>query len=250
MSKRRKKIRVLVVGNFTFDLIDGKRYPGGPPLYAGMGVVAAGGIPLLLGNYGPDYPLDILSFPHELIGERGPSTTTFGVSFVDGVRRMEVLSNAGSISEKVNVDADGVLVDPVCGEVREEFLRGVKAPLAVDVQGFVRPQCGLRPIPPLGQVLHSNFEEYSTLKSTLQELSLAGNREVLLSFDSDGFILVGDSRSRFVRTDMKGERTVGNGDFLLAAFFTLRLSGYDLWEAGEKAKWLVEAFSNSLPTLS
>jgi hypothetical protein len=246
MGKRRKRSRILVVGNFTFDVIDGKRFPGGPPLYAGLGVVAAGGVPILWGKFGPDYPLQVLDFPHELIGLRGGNTTTFRVLFENGRRIMSVLENSGKIGWPPSLDVDGVLVDPVCSEVDSNLLDGVNVPMAVDVQGFIRKICGTSPLPSQGMVLHANYDEFSSLDTNLQELS-RGNREILLSFDSDGFLLISGSKTQFYRSDMRGERTVGNGDFLLASYFTLRVSGYGPWEAAQESKWLVESFSNSLP---
>ncbi|MBP1357381.1 MAG: hypothetical protein JZD40_02700 [Sulfolobus sp.] len=239
-KKRKKKMRpkILIIGNYTIDLLGSTQREGGAPIYSSLGITSAGGMPYIMSN---------------------SDKTVFKIEFNADNRRLVLVKSGGNINldevKYYTTFIDGVLVNPVCKEVNEIDLIKVKRPIAVDLQGFVR-NCELMKeienirnviFPKLSNyiVAHGNDDEFRALDDGISKLFNAGFKELLISYGRDGFDLVTPYDVKWFPVYEVGNFEVGNGDFLLGTYYTYRLMGLSPIDAAYLSRKLVEDFSNS-----
>lgn len=230
------KPRILVVGNYTFDIVNDKTSDGGSPIYSSLGIKYAGGI------------VDILS---------GEERAIFKIDISDSSSRKLILMRKGSNIDLANINhysyVDGILINPVCQEVKA--LYALPKPLSIDLQGFVRNCIESHEIensediddivvPAQYLVAHANYDEVSAIDGNITKLIKLGFKELLISYGRDGFDLITYTSSKWFPVHEIGNFEIGNGDFLLGAYFTFRLKGYSPIDAASLSKKLVEDFSN------
>ncbi|BFH73222.1 hypothetical protein SJAV_11660 [Sulfurisphaera javensis] len=126
-------------------------------------------------------------------------------------------------------------------------------PIALDIQGFIRNcevnkeieyvKANLSPISSYF-VFHSNIEEFEKSELTINYLLGLGFKELLISYNEDGFELYTRNYKEFFKTSKIGNYKTGTGDTLIASYFYYRLIGYNPRDSALKAKEFVEWFSN------
>ncbi|NON63450.1 hypothetical protein [Acidianus sp. RZ1] len=261
MNKMRT--RIAIVGSYTIDEIklDDKvtESPGGSPVYSSLGVISAGGTPVVYSAKGKDFKFNVSALIEEGDIQTVEKSLRFKIEINSSGRRLILQHSIGKMTinwSKIK-NNNGVIVSPVCNEVDPNGFIDVDIPIALDVQGFIRNCVEDQEISytrlnlPRRKytVIHSNYDEMQYGNFTVKELLNLGAQEVIISYGDKGFSLFyGDSERRYF-TRQPGNVNVGNGDYLLAAYFTLRLRGYTEVEAGEEALELTENFSNFGPKL-
>ncbi|TRN01562.1 hypothetical protein DJ527_05180 [Sulfolobus sp. F1] len=261
---RKSKIKVLIVGGLTIDEINGNNKPGGSLIYSSLGVLRAGGVPSLYGLIGKDLDLKQLNFISDfekyfLIDDY---TIKFRILLMPNINKSLVLLRKPKvqISNLGNINADGVIVNPVCKEVDLNNLN-TSLPVALDIQGLIRNcieneyikyESDVKiPYNKNYMIIHLNYEEFTSSKLTLDSLFKTGFKEVIISDGYNGFVVYTNTgESHTFKPSKIGNNNVGNGDFLLGSYFTLRLSGLNISQATEIAGKLTEEFSSSEFSLS
>ena len=240
--------RIAIVGNFTLDL-NGLERLGGPPLYSGFAIYMLGGEIELTSSISKKDINRIPSFLPKKGVELTEKTTVFKIENVNGKRKLilKAKSNKKLIYEG---NADGIILNPVCGEI--EYVEYQK-PIALDVQGFIREcsegeEVGYKPLRLTRNtnylVLHANYEEYMHSNVTVENLIELGFKEVIISYDEDGFEVYTSTGTRVkYKPSNIGEYKIGTGDVLLASYFIYRLNAYPVRESTELAGKFVEWFS-------
>jgi|BEDMetMinimDraft_2_1075160.scaffolds.fasta_scaffold02068_3 sugar/nucleoside kinase (ribokinase family) len=246
------RIKVALVGNFTVDVLGLTVKPGGPPLYSGLGIFRAGGVPVLIGKRGRDYPLHRLPFEYEDASIATDRCTRFSITYEPtGRRKITLLSDAGELPPlKLKGELSGVIFNPVHAEVKPHHLNGLDLPVGLDVQGFIRDyskgDLSYRKFSfPKREylVIHLNEDEFEGAGYSVKELFQYGFKEVILSRDRDGFSVYYNLGEIRLKPSKIGDQETGAGDFLLGAYFTLRLSGHPVEAAASRSKELVEEFT-------
>ncbi|QIW23034.1 hypothetical protein EWF20_01915 [Sulfolobus sp. S-194] len=255
-GRRGRVIKILIVGNFTIDLISEKEQIGGPPLYSGFAIYKLGGEAYILSVLGKDFSHQIPNFLriYKIIDDN--NTVKFKHLFQNNSRKLILLSKTNNkINFKslvINNYFDGILINPVCNEVNLENIN-VNVPIAVDIQGFIRT-CKINeeisysstslPPNPLYTVFHSNIEELNSSGLSVEDLFKLGFKELLISYDEEGFELYTINNRKYFKPTQIGAYRTGTGDILLASYFYYRLNNLDPIGSAIKAKELVEWFSN------
>ncbi|MEM4884997.1 MAG: hypothetical protein QXO77_05815 [Saccharolobus sp.] len=257
MKKKLKRSKILVVGGFTIDEIEGRVRAGGPPIYSSLGVMRAGGIPKIYAIVGSDFnfDLEILSnIEKKLIFD--DHTIRFKIIISEqNSRKLILLNKVKKRIISIEDMVDGIIINPVCKEVELTQIN-TNVPLALDIQGFVRncienDQISYEKNVYLPQdkryiVVHGNKEEFELSGLTTDYLFDRGFKEVIVSDGLNGFTIYNNKGTKYLYKPSRiGKNEVGNGDFLLGAYFTLRLNGLEMQEAGLIAGKLTEEFSNS-----
>ncbi|MEM3346746.1 MAG: hypothetical protein QXR57_00705 [Metallosphaera sp.] len=264
------KSRVVIAGAITVDEILNKNQlierPGGSPIYSGLGVATAGGLAGAYITIGEDFRFELPSYLTYVEKVSFSKTMRFTLIIEDHRRKLILRFKNGPLiveEEKFN-KWDGVILNPVCNEIPMST-KFYKMPVAVDIQGFIRNCEEGREISYSKKfelemnsdisIFHANKEELVQSDISVQRLMDKGFKEILISDDFNGFTLyVKDGQSLKLRPSVKGNNEVGNGDFLLASYFTLRLNGEDPISASKMALKLSDEFSilglNVLPRLS
>lgn len=145
-----------------------------------------------------------------------------------------------------------VIINPVCNEIGKEFIN-VDLPIALDIQGFIR-NCYVgeeiaysKPLLPSSNnflVFHSNIEEFTNADLKIEELFNLGFKELLISYNEDGFEFYTKNTRKFITSSKIGEYKTGTGDVLLASYLYFRLRNIQPLESAIKAKEFVEWFSS------
>lgn len=257
MKKKLKRNKILIVGGFTIDEIQGKIRPGGPLIYSSLGVMRGGGIPKLYGVIGEDFDFEIdfiSDLEKQLIYDK--YTIRFKIDLTNSGRRLILLKKPKSKIRVIDDNTvDGILVNPVCKEIDNINIQS-SVPIAADIQGFIRNcleseeikyERGLSfPFNSNYMVLHGNMEEFESSKLELSDLFKSGFKEIIISDGHNGFNVYTYTLAKYTyRPSRIGRNEVGTGDFLLGAYFALRLSGLEIIEAATIAGKLTEEFSNS-----
>ncbi|BCU70525.1 hypothetical protein [Stygiolobus caldivivus] len=253
------KSKVMIIGNFTLDLgISEKEQLGGPPLYSGFAIYMLGGVPLIYSSIEKSHYHLIPHFLQKTKLFYSNSIPTFELIYTNKGRVL-ILRKKPEKGIPINnidyKDLDGVLVNPVCGEVNE--IPSVNKPLALDLQGFVRScreneqveikptQFNIRVSSSYNlRILHANYEEIDSSKISIGKVLEMGFREVLVSYDEDGFIVYSKSEINKYRPSRIGDYKVGTGDVLISSYFLYRLNNFSISEATQMSGEFVEWFSN------
>ncbi|WP_338599709.1 hypothetical protein V6M85_10475 [Sulfolobus tengchongensis] len=252
-----KRSRILIVGGFTIDEIQGKLRPGGPLIYSSLGVMRGGGVPKLYGLIGKDFDFEIdflTDVEKHLIYD--DHSIRFRIELTDEGRRLILLKKP---KRKIKIidsnNVDGILINPVCQEVDITSIAS-SVPIAIDIQGFVR-DCTENeeikyekditfPENDKYMVIHGNKEEFELSKIKVDTLFEKGFKEVIISDGYKGFEVYTKKNGKYTyKPNRIGENEIGTGDFLLGVYFALRLSGLIVPEATMIAGKLTEEFSNS-----
>ncbi|WP_418344679.1 carbohydrate kinase family protein [Saccharolobus solfataricus] len=257
MKKKVKRSKILIVGGFTIDEIQGKIRPGGPLIYSSLGVMRGGGIPKLYGLIGRDFDFEIdfiSDLEKQLIYDE--YTIRFKIDLTNEGRKLILLKKPKNRIKVISDNTvDGILVNPVCKEVDNMSIQS-PIPIAVDIQGFVRNcieyeeiryEMGFRfPFNSNYMVMHGNREELESSKLELSDLFKVGFKEIIVSDGHNGFNVYTNMLAKYTYRPSKiGKNEIGTGDFLLGAYFALRLGGLEIIEAATIAGKLTEEFSNS-----
>lgn len=247
-------IKILISGNFTIDIINDKEQIGGPPLYSGFAIAKLGGEPYVYSILGKDFTFKIPSFLKVYKIVEDEKTVKFKHIFNGGRRKLVLISKP---RKKIKLDIEenlfsGVIINPVCNEI--DLYSIPNLPIALDIQGFIRDCiCGEEikytkaslPQSNSYSIFHSNIEEFQNSELTISSLFKAGFKELLISYDEEGFELYTMSTRKYFRTDTIGNYKTGTGDILIASYFFYRLKGLDFENSAIKAKQFVENFSTS-----
>ncbi|MFP3259980.1 MAG: hypothetical protein RXQ22_03660 [Sulfolobus sp.] len=252
MKKRKKRMksskRIAIVGNFTLDL-NGTEKIGGPPLYSGFAIYMLGGEIELSSSISKK---DFGKIPN-FLPKKGikitEKTTTFKIENINGKRKL-ILKAKSDKKLIYEGNSDGIILNPVCGEI--EYV-SYKKPIALDVQGFIRKcnegeEVSYKPLYLVKNtnylVLHANYEEYINSNVTVENLIELGFKEVIISYDEDGFeVYTSSGNSVKYKPANIGEYKIGTGDVLLASYFIYRLNAYPIRESTILAGNFVEWFS-------
>ncbi|BCS92134.1 hypothetical protein [Metallosphaera javensis (ex Sakai et al. 2022)] len=255
--KMRRKSRVAIVGAMTIDeIVYGKQSlerPGGAPIYSGLGVTIAGG---LAGGYisiGKDFNYSLPSYLEvieKIVFER---TMRFLLVLDEKGRKLTLKFSHGKMPidmEKLS-SWDGILLNPVCGEIPSTTFE-FKA-VAVDIQGFIRNCVEGEEIQNTNRfnvsvkselsVFHANRDELMASGLSISDLHEMGYQEIIISDGHKGFQLYTKNGQLKLEPELVGNYEVGNGDFLLGTYFTLRLNGFDTRLASVYALQFSEVFS-------
>lgn len=250
-----------LVGNLSFDLID-----GGPPRVGGAPFHCARAFRLLdaratmVARCGPgDEPefrraFAELGLPVTLVP--GTATTTFGLHY-DGDHREMTVERIGDVWSEADVGGvpRGAWVH-IAPLLRGDFPPDTVASLArgrrvsFDGQGLTRPRTtgALRldgdPDPEVLRhiaILKLAEEEAETLVGGLDTGALAalGPPEVLVTFGSEGSLVIAGGRAERVRARHVDADPTGSGDAFSAAYLAARVSGQAPVAAARRATALV-----------
>ena len=246
--------KILISGNFTIDVIDGKEQIGGPPLYSGFAIAKLGGEPYIYSILGKDFTFKIPYFLKVYKILEDENTVKFKHIF-EGTRRKLILISKPKKKIKLDIKEDrfsGIIINPVCNEIDLSLIPNI--PIALDIQGFIRNCVNGEEIrytkarlPQSDSYLtfHSNIEEFQNSELSINLLFQIGFKELLISYDEQGFELYTRDSKKFFKTDNIGTYITGTGDVLIASYFFYRLKGLDYEKSALKAKKIVEDFSIS-----
>lgn len=247
-------IKILISGNFTIDILNGKEQLGGPPLYSGYAIYKLGGEPYIYSIIGKDFNFEIPTFLKIFAIVEDENTTRFEHQLKGQQRNLILLSRPkGKIKlNLVDNRFSGIIINPVCEEIDLSYIPQI--PIALDIQGFIRDcsegekikyKKAVLPSSNSYLVFHSNIEEFESSGLTIEQLYNLGFKELLISYNEEGFELYTREGSRFLKTTNVGTYKTGTGDILLASYFFYRINGLDPSTSSLKSKKVVEDFSNS-----
>jgi hypothetical protein len=245
---------IMVISSFTIDKYNGRFRPGGPAIYSTLGVIRTNTSPLLIAGIGEDFKYRIKfmdNLEKKLI--QGKKTFLFEIeTLVNGKRKVRVIERGPSICS-IEIENGNAIINPVCQEISPLLIRKINGFIAVDIQGFSRvceegKEVSLRmpEFPPTEKylVLHGNSDEIYSIYDSLNHIFKIGFREIILSFGKDGFeIITRDGTSFQYKPKIIGENEVGNGDFLLGSYFTLRMGQNSVVDSAKIAGMLSDYFS-------
>ncbi len=257
------KIRIGIAGSYTIDEIheNGLTYeqPGGSPIYSSLGVYVAGGEPHVYSVKGEDFNFKLPEYIKEDIIFHTKYNLRFEINLYNGKRTLKLKFPATRIDLNIlPKDVDGLILNPVCNEIDLNQVHAI-IPLAVDFQGIVR-KClvdkeisynEIDNIPPNSSYLvaHANIEEVNNGKLNINKLFNVGFKEIIISYGDEGFEIYTKNRKLKENMETKGKYEVGNGDFLLGFYFTLRVKGIKIDEASKLSKIASQKFSMYGPNL-
>ncbi|BDC19363.1 hypothetical protein [Acidianus sp. HS-5] len=259
-----KKINIGIAGSYTIDEIHESstmyEKPGGSPIYSSLGVYVAGGEPHVYSVKGEDFNFKLPEYIKDDIIFYTKYNLRFEIDLYNGKRTLKLKFPAikmdfNSIKLK---NIDGLILNPVCNEIDLNQVH-VNIPLAVDFQGIVR-KCVLGneisyneidniPSNPSYVVAHANIEEVNNGKLNIEKLFNAGFKEIIISYGDEGFEIYTKNGVLKEIMESKGKNEVGNGDFLLGFYFTLRVKGIEISKASKLSKIASQKFSMYGPDL-
>ncbi len=244
-----------IVSSFTVDKYERYERPGGPALFSTVGIVESKANPKIVAGIGKDFKFKIKLL--EKFGDTlilGDSTFTFQIHLLPDGRKNVKLLKRGPLINSLKVSGSGVLLNPVCREIDTSLIRVIDVPIAIDIQGFSRScregsEVSLAtPELPMSRnyfVLHGNSDEIYSIYDNINALFRAGFREIIISYGREGFEVVTSEAKTFHYTPaVIGNNEVGNGDFLIGSYFSLRISGVSIEEAVKRSGQLSDKFSN------
>lgn len=262
-----KKIKVGVIGAYTIDEIKGLKgnktllKAGGAPIYSSLGIFVANGEPYVFTAKGKDFVFETPSYIYFEYTTQIDRTLRFEILISDTYRKLILKHKINKLNlnyEDIN-KVDGIIVNPVCKEIDLSDLKLVNLPIAVDLQGLVRKceegkeiEYEKVSVPPNSQyfVLHANSEEYVSSGLTIEDFHELGFKEIIISYGKDGFTVHTKNKVYEIKNEEKGSYEIGNGDFLLGYYFTLRLKGINIEKAIEMAHAMSIKFATYGPNLS
>lgn len=133
----------LAIGHVTLDRFGDVVRPGGTALYAAVTAARLGLRAAILTSHGPDFPLDAIPRPIEVVTLEAPLTTVFEHRWEAGRRVLRVRAQARALTAD-DVPADWrearlVLLGPVIDEVDPGVVEVFEdATLAASAQGWLR----------------------------------------------------------------------------------------------------------------
>ena len=147
---------ISVIGHITIDRVYtqgkiGAPRMGGSPIYTGLAAAGLGLKPRLCTKVGSDFPDEWLNklsksgLDPNQIDRHSRRTTSYELQYLDGRRRLKLISRAGVI--EINdlttecLDAKATVVSPIAGEVSCHLLSLISERariLFIDLQGFIR----------------------------------------------------------------------------------------------------------------
>ncbi|AAY80121.1 hypothetical protein [Sulfolobus acidocaldarius] len=253
----KKKKNIIMVGNFTIDVFNNDNEKiGGSPIYSGFAVYMLGGIPHVVSSISNAYENILPPFLSKYKIFNSNNMTTFKLIYKENGKRDLLLVSMSERKLSIeNHKSDGLIINPVCNEIDVNILSNISFPSAVDIQGFVRI-CEENKYVILGNqfklpynrnylVVHANYDELSKSMYTVSDLITTGFKEVLVSYDEDGFITFTRNSSYKFKPENIGPYKTGTGDVLLASYFMYRLNGIDPEKSTYLAGKFTEWFSNS-----
>ncbi|ARM76009.1 hypothetical protein [Acidianus manzaensis] len=260
-----KKISVGVLGAYTIDeIINGNNYfqrAGGAPIYSSLGIYLAGGIPYVFTIKGKDFTFNSPEYVYGEYVDNVEENLRFEIRLEEKGRTLKLKKKI----RKMNIDytiinnLDGIIINPVCNEIDMKDVINISVPIAVDIQGFIRNCIEGEEIkyekvsfPSSSRylVIHANHEEQKNSGLSIDELFKLGFKEIIISYGEDGFSVYTKEKTYTMNNDVKGSFEIGDGDFLLGYYFTLRLGGIDIENAVKKAHQMSVKFASYGPNLS
>jgi len=251
-----KRIRIAIIGGYTIDEIHENSIvyerPGGAPIFSSYGVFKAGGIPEVFSIKGKDFTFNIPDFIIEKFIQNVDYNIRFKIILNNDYRKIFLIRKNDEIHFDYGIlnDYTGMIINPVCKEVPNNIK--INLPIALDLQGFIR-NCNENEEIKLENanlytnenymVFHANDEELEKSGLNIEKLYTLGFKEILISHGSKGFTLYHDNKSTDYEPSIVGNYEIGNGDFLLGYYFTLRLLGNNIKESAEKSLLASEEFS-------
>lgn len=245
-----------IVGHLTIDeviLKNGTHYNmGGVACYAALAARILKSEVKIVSRVGADFPREYLRLLESMgIDTSGiyvdpkSKTTSFQLSYLDGGRRLKLLSRAGEISLE-GIEGDAIYLGPVAWEIGVidiERLLGKQRMVALDPQGLMREsgEAGnimLKPINlklPNLWILRISREEAQILSKNdntnimLELLKDTGARIIILTLGVEG-ALIYDGRKK-IKVPSYGVQEVdptGAGDAFGGAFVAEYLNSKDL----------------------
>lgn len=246
------KTRIGVIGAYTIDevkdLINNRLYirAGGAPIYSSLGIYVAGGEPYVFTAKGKDFEFNRPAYISSEVVQLIDKNLRFEILLSDKGRTLILKKKINRIIipyEQINV-LNGVIVNPVCREVDLNQLNEIIVPIALDLQGFIRnceeekeivyQRTSIIPNQKYS-VFHANYEELMGSMLTVDELFKAGFKEIIISYGQEGFVIYTKRKVYEIKNNEIGSYEIGNGDFLLGYYFTLRLKGIEIEKAIEMA---------------
>lgn len=212
-------MRFTVIGNFTVDIIEGRKRPGGGAYYSSL-VLSKFADVRVLTKIGPDYPREWLKEMEEhveLVPIRGISSVVYELIYRGEERAIRVLSKGDAFKDHELLEVRGkVIINPVANEISPNQVLLFRKP-SLDVQGFVRElkeYVGLREINGWFlsncKVVHASLEEY-------QKIVNPGKPEVLaVTNGSNEGILIASETIKFRPRKINIKDPTGAGDAFLA----------------------------------
>ncbi|QKR00040.1 hypothetical protein GWK48_06300 [Metallosphaera tengchongensis] len=259
-----RRTKVIVLGAVTIDEIYERgtliEKAGGSPIYSGLGVDVTGGEVGAYIGIGKDFVFELPKYLKVVEKSTFEKTMRFTIIFENNERHLILRHKHGTIPLRHSVlqGWQGVLINPVCGEIGNYDLP--EMPIAVDIQGFIRNCIEGEEIVlsrPFSfrvnsdiSVFHANVDELQASNLDPTKIKDLGYKEIIISDGSNGFTLYASGKIIKRTPIVKGSYEVGNGDFLLASYFTLRLEGLDPEIASSEALNFSEKFSTQGLNLS
>ncbi|AMM54599.1 PfkB family carbohydrate kinase [Pyrococcus kukulkanii] len=212
-------MRFTVIGNFTIDIIGGKRRPGGGAYYSSL-VLSKFADVRVLTKVGMDYPREWLKEVEEyveLIPIEGKSSVVYELIYRGEERVIRVISKGDPFKDHELQEAQGkVIINPVANEITPEQVSLFKKP-SLDVQGFVRElkeYVSLREIDGWFlsncKIVHASLEEY-------QKIINPGMPEILvITNGGNEGVLIANETIRFRPKKITVRDPTGAGDTFLA----------------------------------
>jgi 1D-myo-inositol 3-kinase len=241
----------VAIGHLTLDHFGGVVRPGGAALYAAVTAQRLGLSAAILTSHAPDFPLDDLPTPIEVVGVEAPATTAFEHRAVTGGRVLRALGAAQPLTSDDLPpdwrDAPLVLLAPVLQEVDPPLAAAFPdAAVGAELQGWLRSVGGEGQVSPIRWALpndvldrvqaifvsaHDVRGQESQVTEWVQRVPLA-----VVTAGADGALLYvnGD------RFEIRPRRTrevdaTGAGDVFAATFLVHYDRHGDPWDAAEAA---------------
>jgi 1D-myo-inositol 3-kinase len=241
----------VAVGHVTLDHFGTVTRPGGAALYAAITAQRLGLSAAILTSHAPDFPLDVLPTPIEVVGVEGPATTVFEHREARAGRTLRVLGTARPLAVADLPEdwrpAPLVLLAPVLQEVdpmlAAAFPDGaVGAEVqgwlrAVDRAGAVTPTEWKAPHATLGRLLaifasgHDVRGQESQVAEWVQRVPLA----VVTAGPAGAILYVNGDRYEVRPRKTREVDPTGAGDVFAATFLIHYDRDGDPWEAAEAA---------------
>ncbi|CUX78593.1 hypothetical protein CHITON_1814 [Thermococcus chitonophagus] len=208
-----------VIGNFTIDIIGGKKRPGGGAYYSSL-VLSKFADVRVITKVGQDYPREWLKEVEEyveLVPIEGKSSVVYELIYRGEERAIKVLSKGDPFKDHELLETRGeVIINPVANEITPNQVSLFRKP-SLDVQGFVRElkeYVGLKEIDGWFlsncKVVHTSLEEY-------QKIINPGKPEILaITNGSREGVLIAEETIKFRPKKISVRDPTGAGDAFLA----------------------------------
>ncbi|MEM4642527.1 MAG: PfkB family carbohydrate kinase [Candidatus Caldarchaeum sp.] len=251
-----------VVGALTIDIINGRKFIGGPPWYAGTAAASLSNDVSVYSAVGDDFPENFTTLMQQrrlnisrVKKVSGAKTYTFEHKYTKRGRVSRITAEGPRIpvDALLDIDADTALLSPVHREADEEHLRLLRknvSMLAADLQGFIRKidhqgmvklqSRDVSEILKTVDVLHCSEEEAIAVTGKVDVVSAArvlglGTDAVVLVGSADGLYIAHRSSLSLLRLTASGHDLTGAGDMLTGFFLTFYAETANSLEAAAHA---------------